>query len=499
MTDEELYNLERQEFLGDVRELCLYKEEMTILGLAISKRFDVTICSKEMFDCKEVRNMWEILESNSFQVEEKDLYGTYRGSREYYIQPMRFTGIAKELASNVTEVEIKQIIDRLKKYQKVRKLCDEQTYRLDEEDRRRFKNVVSLLTRINRIEELSLQQIEEIASSIDSCEMEEIADSSVDLTANLTNFLEREPQQNDIGVSLPFPLLNKAINGLRTGQLIATGMFSNDGKTRLMIYDVVSLVLKHNEKVLIISNEMTEEDIKTCFVTTILNNDGLKELCNNQDISKREIEIRNKNYKDETELADIKRTTKMIEEKFASHVFIIYTNQYSDEDLRKIIISHFAKKGIRYFFYDTLKPEIEKMSNWDSLKATGTVLSELAKTYDICIWGNIQLIETSKDKPQPLEVNSSNIANGKQIYHVLDTLLLFSPIQKSKEEYVYWTSSDLPSDEELQELDINKQYYTCVVAKNRVYKKPNLLFEVDLDRNVWKEVGRVKYKNKGKK
>ena len=51
------------------------------------------------------------------------------------------------------------------------------------------------------------------------------------------------------------------------------------------------------------------------------------------------------------------------------------------------------------------------------------------------------------------------------------------------EDYMRWFNA------KTKELDKNKRYYFCKVDKNRAGTKPNVMFEVDLDLNIWKELG----------
>ena len=111
---------------------------------------------------------------------------------------------------------------------------------------------------------------------------------------------------------------------------------------------------------------------------------------------------------------------------------------------------------------------------------------------NIFIGANIQLTDDAA-LLKPLELTSNNIANSKQIKHVLDALCLFREIPVSDyREYKYWKSiNDNPADVELLPLDNNKRYYVCKIDKNRAGSKPDLLFSLNLDTNIWTEEGRV--------
>ena len=71
---------------------------------------------------------------------------------------------------------------------------------------------------------------------------------------------------------------------------MAYAMPSNSGKSRFTINLAAYLAFIHKKKVLIISNEMSEEKMRLCLITTALNNKKIQEL-HGQKISKTEGEI----------------------------------------------------------------------------------------------------------------------------------------------------------------------------------------------------------------
>lgn len=170
-------------------------------------------------------------------------------------------------------------------------------------------------------------------------------------------------------------------------------------------------------------------------------------------------------------------------------------SNYSDEDLRLIIEDMIVLEEIGYFFYDTFKSDKDAIGDWASLKRTSTILSEIAKKENVFIWASIQLTDDAV-KIEPVDLSSNNIANCKQMKHVLDSLCLIKEIPKDKFfEYVYNDNAKVLSEDEMKwynndikALEENKRYYFCKVDKNRAGTKPNVLYEVNLDLNIWKEL-----------
>ena len=69
------------------------------------------------------------------------------------------------------------------------------------------------------------------------------------------------------GLSLPFPILTQVFKGIRKGETMAIAMPSNAGKSRLTVNIAAYTSLVHQKKVLIISNEMSEEKMKLTLIT----------------------------------------------------------------------------------------------------------------------------------------------------------------------------------------------------------------------------------------
>lgn len=128
--------------------------------------------------------------------------------------------------------------------------------------------------------------------------------------------------------------------------------------------------------------------------------------------------------------------------------------------------------------------------DWAAMKITATRLTELAKQLNMFGYLSIQLTD-DVNIIKPDELTSSNIANCKSIKHVLHTLFLFKEIPKSEfHKYGYLTDSDWGTNS-VHSLDMDNRYYCCVCDKNRFGRRVKLLFEVDLDLNIWLEVGEL--------
>ena len=115
-------------------------------------------------------------------------------------------------------------------------------------------------------------------------------EDSVLLNSGVESQVESFLSKPDLGIPLPWAILNKMFRGCRLGKVIFNGFLSNEGKSRNMMLLIAYIVLAMDEKFLLLSNEMDEDDLRNCLVVTVINNKCFKEL-HGIDIEKPEEEI----------------------------------------------------------------------------------------------------------------------------------------------------------------------------------------------------------------
>ena len=130
---------------------------------------------------------------------------------------------------------------------------------------------------------------EDVASAVEQILATEKFKRGV-LTDNMTDFLITGDNNLTNGLELPFRVLSRVFKGIRKGETMAYAMPSNSGKSRLAIYMAAYIALVHKQKVLIISNEMSEDKMKLCLLTTIINTPYIQKL-HGQKIQKSEGEL----------------------------------------------------------------------------------------------------------------------------------------------------------------------------------------------------------------
>lgn len=344
------------------------------------------------------------------------------------------------------------------------------------------------------------------------------------LSRNLVRFLESGENELANGLDYPFPIITQVFKGIRKGETMAFAMPSNSGKSRLTIDIAAYTSLVHKKKVLVISNEMSEEKMKLCLITTILNNPEIQKIHGQKvEISETELlefKFKPDNIKDakldengyilkeekETQTQFVQRLSKISSQfnkvitaiewaskQMNNSIYFINITDHTNDELQKVITNYYYKEKIEYVFYDTLKTDTANIGNPEEIKKTATILSNLAQNFDMFIYSSLQL---SENTTMPINLNVNDLAVSKTVKEVLDTLCLFKQI--SRDDYDKYEYSKQEVDTKFFNLEKSKnpdvRYYACVIDKNRAGAKPKLVFKLNLAYNSWEELGYLKLK-----
>lgn len=349
------------------------------------------------------------------------------------------------------------------------------------------------------------------------------------LNQDLSTFLRQGDNNLTNGLAMPFPILSEVFKGIRKSETMAFAMPSNSGKSRFTINLASYLALVHKKKVLIISNEMSEEKMRLCLMTTILNHPEIQKK-HGQMLRKTETELLQFQFRPdinskakvdengfvikeekETQMEFSKRLAKIsseynrtiaamdwVNKEMNNSIYFINITDHTNDELRKVIMNYYYKEKIEYIFYDTLKTDTNNIGIAEEIKKTATILSNLAQNFNIFICSTLQLAE-SNTSPMNLDVN--DLAVSRTVKEVLDTLCLMKQINKENlKEYQY---SLKEVDTKFYAIENEKnpdiRYYACVVDKNRAGAKPKLLFRINLAYNAWEELGYLNIKQNKEK
>lgn len=346
------------------------------------------------------------------------------------------------------------------------------------------------------------------------------------LNKDLSSFLQKGDNNLTNGLEMPFPILSSVFKGIRKGETMAFAMPSNSGKSRFTTNLAAYTAFVHKKKVLIISNEMSEEKMRLCLITTILNNPEIQKK-HGQMIRKTEGELLEFKFRPdiktkvkvdeegfvlkeekETQEEFAKRLSKVsseynrtiaatdwVNKEMKNSIYFINITDHTNDELRKVIMNYYYKEKIEYIFYDTLKTDTANIGIAEELKKTATILSNLAQNFDVFICSTLQLAESTTS---PINLDVNDLAVSRTVKEVLDTLCLMKQINRENlKDYEYSLEEVSTNNIEIkEEKNPDIRYYACVVDKNRAGAKPKLLFKINLAYNSWEELGYLKLKQK---
>jgi len=304
---------------------------------------------------------------------------------------------------------------------------------------------------------------------------------SIILGKDMVESIDKWRETPSMGIELPFDMLTYLFRGWRKKKLIVDGMLSNDGKSRRMSMVAAYIGVLKKQNCLIMVNEMEEEEIKAAMLSAICNN---KIFGFNLNIPERKIILGN--YDNDEQYLSVKNVAEWIEEN--TRIRFLELSDYSDQKLTNEVKKHVLGYQTEYLFYDTLKGF--KNDNWELVKQTATLIKDLCNEMNVAGYATIQLTDDSVNFDIH-DLTSMNISNSKQIKHVVDHLTFEKRIEKYKYDK-YIIENDGWGE---HPLDNNKMYYGLKVDKNRAGSKGSVIaYEVDLNLNVWNEVGFLKRK-----
>ena len=425
-----------------------------------------------------------------------------------------------KLKSQLREKARKVKYDFEKTYVELRKLFEIRKNYLSNPIKETQKEVVDIL-KYELYDSMTIQEVKDAIAQIMATEKFK---RSI-LNTNMTDFFIAGENSLTTGLEFPFPILSSVFKGIRKGETMAYAMPSNSGKSRFTIDLAAYIAFIHKKKVLVISNEMSEEKMKLCLITTVLNNKEIQKL-HGQELSTTEGELLEFKFRPDdgenveidedgyvkkregesqkmfsqrlkevsTEFRKTIAVTEWLDEQIRNSIYFVNITNHTNDELEKIILNYYYKEKIEYMFYDTLKTDTENIGNGEEIKKTATILSNLAQNLKIFIASSLQLTESNT---LPINLNINDLAVSRTVKEVLDTLYLIKQIHNEDLNKYEYSLEEV--DTEFFELkkykDPDVRYYACVVDKNRAGAKPKVLFRLNLAYNVWEELGYLRLKS----
>lgn len=351
-------------------------------------------------------------------------------------------------------------------------------------------------------------------------------EEAVELTNKNSAQIDKYLEKPNFGLPFPWYMYNEYYLGLRETKVLFEGFLSNEGKTRKLILLAAYVALVQDENFFLMSNEMDEEDLRSCLITTVINNKEFQDLHgvyitkpekeivlgvyhdNDGNIIRRKIDDDGvyiesndeyiKRIKDTSdEYWNVKKVTDWIDssDRKGKVMFKDVGDDYSSERIEFELRKAKMVQNIKYYGYDTLKGY--NTDDWSQIKQFATKLKELTKELRMSGYAVFQLSDETVFT-DIFSLSSNNIANAKQIKHVADILNIGKKLNKEEyHKYQMVLECDSWGEVNAENLDLNKQYFCIKPDKNRAGSKDKImLFEIDLNLNVWKNIGYIIKKTK---
>lgn len=347
-----------------------------------------------------------------------------------------------------------------------------------------------------------------------------VIDEPVLLTHGVSDVVDSYLLTPQFGIQTHWQGYNDYFRGLLPENVLFQGFLSNEGKSRNLVNLIAYVTLIQKQKFMLLSNEMTEKAIKNCLITTVLNCKEFKAL-HGIELIKPEKEITMGLFRDDITHEYVERIKDMdgswleSEEDFLTRVkntkeyqdviavakwmeaqlegkfyFNDITADYSDEAIELEIRRAKLVYNCNCFAVDTLKAW--GAEDWVKVKMTATKIVELGKELKLFGICTFQLTDSTVFD-SVFDLSSNNIGAAKGIKHPVDLLTLGKRIMPDEYvNYQYIAHNEDWGEETAYNLDPKKRYFSLKIDKNRLGDKDKImLFDYNLDYNIWNHVGYI--------
>lgn len=298
----------------------------------------------------------------------------------------------------------------------------------------------------------------------------------------ITDIQNKENIIETVPLLKQFYILNSITKGMVRG-LTGLGSWSGFGKTSMMYSVYVLSVLENStSKICIYANEQTSKvftiGLVFAFISQIIN-------MNKQEYGEPIYLSRDKFVSGkftEEETSKFVKALKLFKAKYQNRIVHSFFEDMTPNALRRDIRKK-VKRGFKYFFYDTFKDNDE---DYQKLMKLSSTFDQLTKKYPIHGFTSLQLSDESRGTKYP---TNKCLASARGIKRVLETLVLFRPLEVTELPYLKVHKLGHPEEEIAIDLK-NKHYYALVIDKARNGSSDVvLMYEIYLDILKYKEIG----------
>lgn len=333
------------------------------------------------------------------------------------------------------------------------------------------------------------------------------------LLEGLEEFISVIDETPDIG--LPFDNakeLNNICNGWAYGQIYIFSSFSGKGKSSWTMAKVIMACIRHQEKLLIIANEMGIKEYKKLLLITIMGNE-MYEWLKSKDLksfNRQNIDKGNFSDEDKEKLYQAVSILKEITDNKHDYIKFVPLDIYTINNVERTI-RYYANRGFKRLIIDTAKPtEGSNNDRWVQFTEDFEKIYKLTRPngggLNLAVLTTVQLAD---DKIKMRYLDETCLGDAKKIKNVAGITWHMRAVwddeykggKRELKIHQYRRSGNIPKGYELMEFTLEKNadytYMLLFTSKNRRGRSNDtgldvLVYKVSFNRNSWVEIGWTK-------
>ena len=295
------------------------------------------------------------------------------------------------------------------------------------------------------------------------------------------------------------PILSGMSVGLPKGELNSISGYINEGKTSFAFSNFVMPIINNGHKALIISTEQRSKVFKLMLLIDILTNE-----LNYFKLTRKK--LKTGKWTDEDKIK-INEAIKISKAKYKDKLIFLKLYDYNTEKVTKSI-KKYAQLGMELVLYDVLKFGDSEEQVWKSLIGDSKNLFQCCSKFNVAGLVTLQLAMATKNKVR--QIGMECVSMSKAVFEVMcecyfirsawqdeldpESSTYLKPYRLKKD-----VNGKFTSEKEEIVLKEDKSYKIVRLGKSRNDGTDKfVLYQVDFNYNIWKELGMCCVSDKNK-
>lgn len=303
---------------------------------------------------------------------------------------------------------------------------------------------------------------------------------AVSLSKGYKSYIEKWNRGEGEGFPIGFHMMHHHLAGIHKGNLTLHLGHIGNGKSTSALAMYVLPAIERGIDVCIIGNEQDEEEFRQMILSTVMfTKIKAKSGMNRQgflfgkfsDLSLKAMDL-----------------AEAWLENQQGEILFVHLTDYKTSTVKRIM-KKYAKLGIEYFLFDTLKPENESSEQaWAEFSETAKALFQIAHKEKVAVVATAQLSSES-NKRKFLDL--SCIGKSRAIAETAGAVIMFRTLhEKEKEKLKVYTFIKGTGTKQFHELTPMQDYIVLFMPKNRKgSSKTQIVFKRNMEFNSYEEIG----------